>query len=103
MLERKFPRAGWWPRHGAGSARPLVARNAVTNDERPRCPAWSGPSPTVRESPITHLDECGLRVTCCPMARVAVLGTGIMGAPMARRLVDAGHEVAAWNRTREKA
>lgn len=26
-----------------------------------------------------------------------------MGAPMTRRLVDAGHEVAAWNRTREKA
>jgi 3-hydroxyisobutyrate dehydrogenase len=34
---------------------------------------------------------------------VAVLGTGIMGAPMARNLAQAGFEVRAWNRTREKA
>ena len=35
--------------------------------------------------------------------RVAVLGTGIMGAPIASNLAKAGHEVIAWNRTREKA
>jgi 3-hydroxyisobutyrate dehydrogenase len=34
---------------------------------------------------------------------VAVLGTGTMGAPMARRLAEAGHDVRAWNRSREKA
>jgi 3-hydroxyisobutyrate dehydrogenase len=34
---------------------------------------------------------------------VAVLGTGTMGAPMARNLVAAGHRVRVWNRTREKA
>ncbi|NED14399.1 NAD(P)-dependent oxidoreductase, partial [Streptomyces sp. SID9124] len=34
---------------------------------------------------------------------VAVLGTGIMGAAMARSLLRAGLEVRAWNRTREKA
>jgi 3-hydroxyisobutyrate dehydrogenase len=34
---------------------------------------------------------------------VAVLGTGIMGAPMARNLAGAGHAVRAWNRTSEKA
>jgi 3-hydroxyisobutyrate dehydrogenase len=34
---------------------------------------------------------------------VAVLGTGIMGAPMARNLAAAGMDVRAWNRTREKA
>ncbi|MGV9452469.1 NAD(P)-dependent oxidoreductase [Streptomyces sp. NPDC003635] len=34
---------------------------------------------------------------------VAVLGTGIMGAAMARNLTRAGHEVRAWNRTRAKA
>ncbi|UUU23334.1 NAD(P)-dependent oxidoreductase [Streptomyces sp. DSM 40750] len=34
---------------------------------------------------------------------VSVLGTGIMGAAMARSLVRAGHAVQAWNRTREKA
>jgi 3-hydroxyisobutyrate dehydrogenase len=37
------------------------------------------------------------------MTRVAVLGTGIMGAPMARRLAESGHDVAAWNRTRSRA
>jgi 3-hydroxyisobutyrate dehydrogenase len=37
------------------------------------------------------------------MARIAVLGTGIMGGPMARNLVRAGHEVRVWNRTEEKA
>jgi 3-hydroxyisobutyrate dehydrogenase len=34
---------------------------------------------------------------------IAVLGTGIMGAPMARNLRAAGHDVRAWNRSREKA
>lgn len=34
---------------------------------------------------------------------VAVLGTGLMGAGMARNLVKAGHEVRAWNRTAAKA
>src|SRR3954451_8827274 len=34
---------------------------------------------------------------------VAVLGTGIMGAPMARNLASAGLEVRAWNRSRERA
>ncbi|GAA1017237.1 3-hydroxyisobutyrate dehydrogenase [Streptomyces sp. F-3] len=34
---------------------------------------------------------------------VAVLGTGIMGAAMARNLVRAGHSVRVWNRTRDKA
>jgi 3-hydroxyisobutyrate dehydrogenase len=35
--------------------------------------------------------------------RVAVLGTGIMGAPMARNIAAAGHEVRAWNRSPERA
>jgi 3-hydroxyisobutyrate dehydrogenase len=34
---------------------------------------------------------------------ITFLGTGIMGAPMARHLVDAGHDVTVWNRTAEKA
>ena len=34
---------------------------------------------------------------------VAVLGTGTMGAPMARNLLAAGFEVRAWNRTRGRA
>ena len=38
-----------------------------------------------------------------PTERVAVVGLGSMGARMARRLVDAGHEVVVWNRSRERA
>lgn len=34
---------------------------------------------------------------------MAVLGIGLMGFPMARRLCEAGHHVTAWNRSREKA
>ncbi|UGS35021.1 NAD(P)-dependent oxidoreductase [Capillimicrobium parvum] len=34
---------------------------------------------------------------------IAVLGTGIMGAPMARNIARAGHDVRAYNRTRAKA
>jgi 3-hydroxyisobutyrate dehydrogenase len=37
------------------------------------------------------------------LSRVAVLGTGIMGAPMARNLARAGHELRVWNRTAAKA
>jgi 3-hydroxyisobutyrate dehydrogenase len=35
--------------------------------------------------------------------RVALLGTGAMGAPMGRRLASAGHDLRVWNRTRERA
>jgi 2-hydroxy-3-oxopropionate reductase len=35
--------------------------------------------------------------------RVAVIGTGIMGGPIAGRLAEAGFAVSAWNRTWEKA
>ncbi|WP_448320522.1 NAD(P)-dependent oxidoreductase [Streptomyces sp. CO7] len=34
---------------------------------------------------------------------VAVLGTGIMGAAMARNIARAGHALRVWNRSREKA
>jgi 3-hydroxyisobutyrate dehydrogenase len=34
---------------------------------------------------------------------IAFLGTGIMGAPMARRIAQAGHDVTVWNRTTDKA
>jgi 3-hydroxyisobutyrate dehydrogenase-like beta-hydroxyacid dehydrogenase len=35
--------------------------------------------------------------------RVGFAGLGAMGAGIARRLLDAGHEVVGWNRTRERA
>ena len=34
--------------------------------------------------------------------KITFLGTGIMGAPMARHLAQAGHEVTVWNRTAEQ-
>jgi len=37
------------------------------------------------------------------MAKVAFIGLGVMGAPMARHLAKAGHELAVYNRTRAKA
>ena len=38
-----------------------------------------------------------------PIRSIAVLGAGIMGAPIARNLAKAGFQVSAWNRTRDKA
>lgn len=35
--------------------------------------------------------------------KIAVLGIGLMGAPMARRLIAAGYPVTLWNRTTAKA
>lgn len=34
---------------------------------------------------------------------IALLGCGLMGQPMARRLLHAGHTLTVWNRTRSKA
>lgn len=38
-----------------------------------------------------------------PAPRIAFLGTGSMGLPMARRLCEAGHALQVWNRTPDKA
>jgi 3-hydroxyisobutyrate dehydrogenase-like beta-hydroxyacid dehydrogenase len=37
------------------------------------------------------------------MASVGFVGLGVMGGGIARRLLDAGHELVGWNRTKEKA
>ncbi|WP_329573526.1 NAD(P)-dependent oxidoreductase [Streptomyces sp. NBC_01361] len=37
------------------------------------------------------------------MEKIAFLGLGHMGAPMARHLLDAGHPLTVWNRTSAKA
>jgi 3-hydroxyisobutyrate dehydrogenase-like beta-hydroxyacid dehydrogenase len=36
------------------------------------------------------------------MAKIGFLGLGEMGTPMARRLLQAGHELLVWNRTAER-
>jgi 3-hydroxyisobutyrate dehydrogenase-like beta-hydroxyacid dehydrogenase len=38
-----------------------------------------------------------------PVERLGYLGLGMMGSPMARRLLDAGYLVTVWNRSRAKA
>jgi 3-hydroxyisobutyrate dehydrogenase/2-hydroxy-3-oxopropionate reductase len=43
------------------------------------------------------------RTTGGLMAKLGFLGLGIMGMPMARHLIDAGHDVALWSHTRAKA
>ena len=37
------------------------------------------------------------------MAELGYVGLGVMGSGIAKRLLDAGHAVTGWNRTREKA
>jgi 3-hydroxyisobutyrate dehydrogenase-like beta-hydroxyacid dehydrogenase len=37
------------------------------------------------------------------MAELGYVGLGVMGSAITRRLLDAGHEVTVWNRTRERA
>jgi 3-hydroxyisobutyrate dehydrogenase-like beta-hydroxyacid dehydrogenase len=37
------------------------------------------------------------------VAEVAVIGLGAMGSRIARRLLEAGHDVVVWNRTKNKA
>src|SRR5215467_8830816 len=37
------------------------------------------------------------------MAKTAFIGLGVMGSPMAGHLANAGHEVAVYNRSEEKA
>jgi|SRR5581483_7506632 len=37
------------------------------------------------------------------MAELGYVGLGVMGSSVVKRLLDAGHDVTVWNRTREKA
>ncbi len=48
-----------------------------------------------------HADQLNARLQMT--AVVGFVGLGAMGSRMARRLMDRGHELVVWNRTREKA
>ena len=54
------------------------------------------------ETALVHPSKKNDAMTTTPL-RIAVLGIGMMGLPMARRLSEAGHKVHAWNRTGAKA
>lgn len=43
------------------------------------------------------------RNTATPLPRIAFLGIGLMGLPMATRLLQAGYPLTVWNRSAEKA
>ena len=49
-----------------------------------------------------HKLSCPMTMTPPHTLRIAVLGTGMMGLPMAKRLHLAGHKVHVWNRTAAK-
>ncbi len=54
---------------------------------------------------VNGSDDTGPLATCenLRMARVAFLGLGVMGGPMAGHLASAGHSVTVYNRTASKA
>src|SRR5688572_16002349 len=56
-------------------------------------------SPVGRERCDTRCDTDAWRVRLAPMASIGFIGLGIMGAPMAGRLLAAGHQVTVHNRT----
>lgn len=64
------------------------------------------PGPIRRYDTRSPTDGRALIVTAAPPAApltLGWLGTGRMGSVMAGRLLDAGHELTVWNRTRAKA
>ncbi len=56
-----------------------------------------------QESPEVDGDGSGASAATVDQQRVAFLGMGVMGAPMARHLARAGHSVTVYNRTAAKA
>src|SRR5215475_922197 len=67
------------------------------------------PHPACQENRIVAQPGCGrrlpreVRLQSCSMAKLGFLGLGLMGYPMARNLLRAGHEVAVWSNTSAKA
>ena len=69
-------------------------------DFRSAKPSATSPSPGRRRGAST---TCRSAKGDSPMSHhIAFLGTGIMGAPMAAKLIKAGFTAAVWNRTRSK-
>jgi 2-hydroxy-3-oxopropionate reductase len=61
-------------------------------------PRWPAPADV-----LTSIKEAGLIGRSSMMEKVGFVGLGIMGAAMARNLLEAGHELVAYNRTKAKA
>lgn len=62
---------------------------------------WDRPSHTIQTTPVNVPDPAEREVAGVP--RLGFIGLGIMGAPMARRLLEAGYSLTVQSRTRAKA
>jgi 3-hydroxyisobutyrate dehydrogenase len=51
---------------------------------------------------LTHLALCANSAYALLMARIAFIGLGVMGGPMAGHLFRAGHDMIVYNRTKSK-
>src|SRR5947208_13872539 len=74
----------------------VLCRSRVVPHSKTICRALLDQSPYVSSNPckpfwLSFQERCRMRV--------AFLGLGIMGRPMAANVVKAGHEVTVWNRT----
>src|SRR4051794_28117172 len=58
---------------------------------------------TITDRRHTMRTKTSGRTGVAAQERIAVLGTGVMGAPIARNLLAAGFPVTVWNRTRGRA
>ncbi len=88
------------PRCASGCSSSTASRWGPGSDRSRASAGASGSWDTRRANATSSGSSLALdaRVGC--LTRIAFLGLGRMGAPMARRLVDAGHDVVVWNRTR---
>src|SRR5512133_1540405 len=78
------------------SRAPGVGTCSTARSSRPRRPARCAPGTDCESRHREVVDMAGLE-------RVAFVGLGIMGGPMARNLREAGFELSVYTRTREKA
>src|ERR1700719_1273579 len=77
----------------------VLCRSRVVPHSKTICRALLDQSPYVSSNPCKPF--C-LSLQESSRMRVAFLGLGIMGRPMAANLVKAGHEVTVWSRTAGK-
>ena len=87
ILARTLP----FPVGGGGDS---PAAHLAALDRRPAATPRRGPA-------LENLDDWNTRME--RMETIAFIGLGIMGSPMARRLLAAGYPLTVWNRTASRA
>src|ERR1700744_1895455 len=76
----------------------MIGRSPLTAMVRPNQPCYEGP---IAQASVKTTLHSGLRSR--RKMKVAFAGLGVMGFPMAGHLAKAGHEMAVFNRSPEKA